>query len=222
MTLKVKFILCADARTGCHMLQTALNKHPQVDCFGEILNPKSRDTFVNRWNSIESINKAFASEKKCSGFIIHRSVKYPWSVLAKLAGDKNIKVIFIHRRDQMLRYASLLNARKSKKWIDTTGTDTRKEKITFNPSDFDKEVTRYNRFIKYYYEHFYGHNAMQVDYEDMTRDFQKEIQKVSAFLGIRYKVLKPSTHRQEKRSIEEIFTNFEIITYDHRKTHILG
>lgn len=205
--MKTKFIILADARTGSHMLQTAINTHPQIDCFGEILNPKSKESMLRDYTHIEAIKKVFSSEKQCSGFIIHRPWKHLFDAWEYLALNKDIKIIIMHRQDMLMRYASLKIAQKTKNWIDFKGDKTSNIKVEFDPLEFETECRRYNNRLKYYSGVFKYHQSMKITYENLVVDFHQYIRFICKFFGIQFIELKPSTFRQETRTPEEIFIN---------------
>lgn len=212
---KIKFILCADARTGCHMLQTAINQHSEIDCFGEILNAKSKDSLLRGSSTLAAVEKAFSSPKRCSGFILHRcrqDIQEVWDYLIK---DRDIRVIMIHRVDQLMRYASLKIAARTKKWIEFAGNKKNKERILYDGVEYmTKSKVYYNLLFKYQ-EQFRFHEGIKIHYESMVADFKNELQRIYALLGVKFEDVRPTTHMQETRSLQEIFLNYKELMQYH-------
>jgi LPS sulfotransferase NodH len=202
------FIILADARTGSHMLQSALEKHPQINCFGEILNPKSNDSKISDRTEIEAIYHAFSYPN--SGFIVHRhrSFTHVWENLSK---RPNLKVINLLRKNHLLRFASLTIAKKTKNWIDLDGSKNSKISVKFNLEAYRKILNQYNINRKKE-EYFLDKQRINVVYENLLSNWDAEIARILCFLNVELKKIQPSTHKQETRDIKEIFSNYEDIS----------
>jgi hypothetical protein len=196
------------------MLQTALDTHPEINCYGEILNPGSNDTLLDRFSSDQAINYVFQENEKGSGFIIHRHRMDLSPIWEALAANKQVKVIFINRTDQLRRYASLKKARLTKKWIDKTGEPAENRKVKFDKQEFYREYTNYMNNLSGFIQRFHEHDFMMIDYNDMVNNWMDTILVIQHFLGVEPQALKPKTFKQGKTALDELFTNPEAITND--------
>ncbi len=211
-----KFILCADARTGSHMLQSALNSHPDINCCGEILNKGSKDSLIGNLNYEEAIDSVFLNTKHSkNGFIIHRHRKDIPFVWEKLECDESILIIFVTRRDQLRRYGSLKKARQTKNWIEYSEKQENELKVEFVEREFIAENLKYQSNFSNAIKMFSNHTALFVDYDDMNICWSDTINTVQRFLDVETKELLPKTYKQGKYFIDNIFSNSNEISHEY-------
>lgn len=211
-----KFILCADARTGSHMLQSALNSHPDINCCGEILNKSSKDSLIGILNYEQAIDSVFENTNfSKNGFIIHRHRKDIPLVWEKLKADESISVIFVTRRDQLRRYGSLKKARQTKHWIEYSEKQDNGLKVEFVEREFIAESLKYQSNFLNAIKLFSNHTTLFVDYDDMVNSWPSTINIIQRFLNVEVKEILPKTFKQGKYFIDNIFSNSKEISHEY-------
>ena len=140
------FIVLGDARTGSNMLVDALNSHPRIVCFREVMNfvqefvdygvagydQQDRADFALRKDDParflrERIFGGHAAETAAAGFKLH--YYHIWGfdpqyeglferVLEPLVGDNELRVVHLQRRNQLRSLVSLRLAQATGVWIE--------------------------------------------------------------------------------------------------------
>lgn len=168
-----------------------------------------------------------------AGFILHRCMSnlipnHPrlhhshfgrglWSVIA---ADKDVKIIFVHRENQLKRRVSELAAEGAGKWqLYKKDSHGRKVNVDMSKGGLMKHIRWYNEFYDAAKKLLSDHDSMEVVYEDMTQDLQDVMTRVQEFLGLTPVMeILPRTFKRESRSLGQIIHNFRQVRAKLRGT----
>ncbi|HVX92577.1 MAG TPA: sulfotransferase [Candidatus Dojkabacteria bacterium] len=224
-----KFLIIGRSRTGSNFLRGLLNNHNQVFVFGEIFRDASlkpeelkkpiyKKPFINyiRNNPVTYIDKWIYKDRdqsiKALGFKIfyyHAHKPDEKDVWDYLKEHKEIKILHMKRLNYLDTYVSRLKAGNTDKWANTTGKKERSNQYTIDYDDCLDEFTWTENYENEYDEFFKDHQKIDVFYENLANNYQKETKKIFKFLNIDYQDTTPSTYKQRKESLRNMITNYD-------------
>jgi len=209
----VKFIILARSRTGSTFLEKLLNDHPNIQCEGELLNNLSGRSPKNIINSFFSNKQTSTLAAGYKIFYYHPNdsdSEEVWNLHLKL---KNLKVIHLKRSNILRTVLSKQIASKTKQWSINNNSEKipieqKQIKLSIDESieEFEKTRNWENDFdLK-----FKNHSLIEITYENLTSNTQKELEKVANFLKVKpFKTFKTSIKRQNTEPLEQIITNYQ-------------
>lgn len=224
-----KFIILGTARTGSNYLRGLLNSHMQIVAFGELFRdydaigwdfahlPRSR---ASQWlfqnDPVQFLEtRVFGNFPKhiaAVGFKLfyyhaHSSTWEP--VWTYLRDHKEIKVIHIKRKNFLKAYLSKKRAMVSKEWVrqQTNGTASH-EPIVLSYEECLDEFTKTQDWERKHDAFFEKHEKLEVFYEDLARDYVREMKGIQEFLGVEYKAVEPRTAKQSSRPLSASIANY--------------
>jgi hypothetical protein len=194
------------------MLRTALEKHSQIHCLGEVFLPVHfEQTYIPQGrlrvgDILESIGHA--SDKNIVGFsILYNELfqsKYTTGLIDELS-QRRFTVVHIVRDNLLRRFLSHKLALSTQMW---TGKTPSPPKVRLSGIELLSDIKRnLNRAEKT--RALLGHLPfLELSYESLTADFTGNFARVCEFLGARYEELQPQTVRQETRPLQEAIVNY--------------
>jgi hypothetical protein len=206
--LKNLFIIVATARSGSHMLASALDNHPEISCHGEILNPlQEKEQWKEPW---EEIQKELLGGG-ITGFILQVGMKEFLSPeIWEWCKQSAIKKIALTRKDTLAAHLSYKCSLATNRWIANTPEEAASE---------EKTELILGEYLKYAQEHHYlleevatFNPALSVTYEDLTGAWEETTKKILRGLETKPRPIKPRTFKQNRLRTEEKVTNPEILT----------
>lgn len=130
-----RFLIVGCARSGTTVLDEAITGHPEVSSVGDEIrveplfskglsaftyNHEPADETERGWrilfDAIAGINRADATRAIGFKIAIHRSQEASWVVQNAKRIDPDLRIIFVHRKDLVAQYGSLLRAAQSGVW----------------------------------------------------------------------------------------------------------
>jgi hypothetical protein len=230
------FIIHAQARSGTHMLSTALNRHPNISTYGEVLNrynvtgrqipEKTPEEATLRWLLSRRrndpyvgvcIHMNYAMPKKYLydyGEFLAKNIDSRKNIWEALANWPNLKVITLYRQDHVAQFVSYVRARRTKQW--SVGPSLRPGEKEVAPHPFAIDVPHLLRYIKYKVQ-LEGialrrfPNAYVVTYEDLCEDFTNQIKRIEQYLGVALKKVNPNTIMVRQMPLWEEVANYNEI-----------
>lgn len=227
-----KFIILGKGRSGSNFLRGLLDDHSQVFTFGELFRDPQRigwgrSDYRKYLHSSKLISltqndpneflenrvfRKFPKNISAVGFKIfyhHAQKDGREAVWTFLKDSKDIKVIHLKRENILKRLLSLRKAFITNSW--KTGTPTFQSpetKILLTYEECLQEFIELKETQAKYDELFKDHPVLELVYEDLASDRNKEMKRVQAFLGIRAEPLQPSTYKQSHKPLSESISNY--------------
>ena len=139
----------------------------------------------------------------------------PWKIVWDYARTRtDLRIIHIKRKNLLRAHLSHKRAQASRSWIDTP-LNTPNEKVASHKSRFHLDHEECLRVFTYTREQeqicdemFAQHKRIEVLYENLSRDWEGEIERVQDFLDVAREPLKPVTRKQASLPLATEITNY--------------
>lgn len=196
-----RFVLLSHGRSGTNFVMNNLRAHPDMRGFMEPFHaePGARAMVDGkRWETGTS-SAAFAREAIWTGekpvegfklFYFHcRQDMVSADIWPALRADRDVKIVFVNRRNLLMKHLSDLRAQASGVWHPTAKNYL--EKQYAEQVELQVDIALMNRVLTDLYcgyhrvaEMFAAHDCLHVMYEDFVADGMAAFQKIQAFLGL--------------------------------------
>lgn len=211
-------ILLASSRKGTHLVLTALAQHPEVYAYRQMLQVDGfypndtgqqlmerfcRDGDPPAWSEHDFASTSVVVIPACWSRAAERHPGW-WQTLHELRAP----VIHLHRRNMLRWYVSWHLAIVSGQWIAGRKPDPTTLKIAIDPLEFSRHVLNDWRNEFQARRFFAGHPVLHLWYEDLTADFDHQMDAVQSFLGIENRTLRPVCYKQQTRPLDEVIANY--------------
>ncbi len=224
-----RFIVLGRSRTGSNFLRGLLNSHPQIVTFGELFrnydtvdwayaNYRQTEAMMAQMQSDpvgfmeQEIFGRFPDEIRAVGFKIfyYHARANGWERLwAQLEATKPLRVIHIKRRNMLKTHVSRKRAAQTDIWTDTTGSARAAQPLILDYAECLADFERTRAWEAEYDARFADHPLLEIIYEDLARDDEREMRRVQDFLNVAYQDLKPDTFRQSGESLQRAIANYD-------------
>lgn len=230
-----KYLIIGPSRSGSTLLSTALDQHPEIVCYGEVLHDKGHnrmdehhskfkdDGFCKDADTVQPymeqrIFQPLEDKSICGCKVTYPHIFTPGSRLTTrvreyITGLRDVKIIHTFRYNLLESYVSNHRANKSNVWWSYKPLDDKNDQLHVSLDDLRKYCTQQFE-CKQQIENVICKNneLIEITYEDLCTDFTGTIKKALNFLGADDKVpLKPQLHKIETRPIWERITNYKEI-----------
>jgi LPS sulfotransferase NodH len=225
-----KFMIYSLARTGSNLLCSLLNDKKSIECHAEVFSP--RRIYSNLQNASKDIilkifrtyspayliklaiwHNEYKKSIKAVGFKVLYNQLKPFLYLDDyLLGNENLKIIFLRRRNYLERIYSLLLAQQNDQWV---LTDELHRKQTILKIPYKKCKSLFEKEEKFYINHLTLFDAkkisyLEVYYEDLDKNPQKEIDRITDFLGVdTIKNFQTHLKKQNVKKPNEVIKNYQ-------------
>lgn len=133
------FAIVTRPRSGSNMLVSILNGHPNVHCYGELFHPKKVQFGLDRTRGEQTDTRpetldsrvrdpldflrrvAAGTSAPMRGF--KHIVEHNRGIVTLLAGDPELKILLLLRRDTLAEYRSRARAEQTNVWFELPGAD---------------------------------------------------------------------------------------------------
>jgi LPS sulfotransferase NodH len=223
-----KFIIMSQGRSGSTMLRGILAQHSQIISFGEIFRDRRISFNIEGYNNESKsllllrnwyptyfldhfIFPAYSENIKAVGFkVFAHHLNHPRfaPVWEWLNCNKDIKVIFLIRKNFLASITSAEKARKTGIWGITDNSSRDKLNVTL---DYENLVMRFKNRHRSNAEalnRLSNHQILQITYEEIIGDYNNKIRNIQNFLGVDFELHKPIGKKQEVRPLSEVITNY--------------
>lgn len=224
----VKFVILGRSRVGSNFLRGLLNSHNQVTVFGELFQNKerigwalpgyhpSRKTlqlfheapveFLER-----KVFRTFPEHIAAVGFKIfyYHAQDEMWKpVWDYLRTVPDLKIIHIKRRNILKTHLSRQRAIKTDRWVNVNGGREPQRSIALDFEACLDDFIRTRAWEEAYDAYFADNDVLEVMYEDLAADYQRETRRVQAFLGVDAEAVQPETYKQARQPLSEAIANY--------------
>lgn len=138
-----------------------------------------------------------------------------------LAGDFDIKVIHMKRRNKLNTFLSAKLAGRSGAWNSHAGSYFH-ESCIVNPGECERFFEEVEKQERWYDELFQAGRMICVFYEDLCGDSTSWSRKIQEFLGVEYRDLSTALRKQNTLSIPERIDNYRELREAFRDTRWEG
>lgn len=207
----VRFIVLARSRTGSNMLLSMLNSHPRVRADGERFQRLNgacpdavlADLFAPHPRRIRAVG--------CKVFYYHPLDGDPEQLMATLQALDRLHVIHLKRRNVLRTMLSRRIAAREDVWqIDRDeerpSIVTRRVRIT--PQEIEKVCALTRQWEAAGDARFQDHPLLEVFYEDLVENVDREFQRIVRFLGLPGGKPIVQTRRQNPEPLSELIVNY--------------
>lgn len=233
-----RFLILCRGRTGSNMLRSGLNEHGAIRAYGElfrrpgligwdlwpypspahrqgqyrhILRRMERDPigFLERYIYGRQPQAIQAVGFKMFYYYAHQPHWEP--VWDHLLADPALRVIHLRRRNRLAVLLSQTHATRDGQWVDRKGVRRKRAPLHLDPQEARRFFEKNERWERKYAERFADHPMLELFYEDLAGDFDAEMRRVQAFLGVPYRPTRPRTYRQSHKPLSEAILNYDAL-----------
>ena len=116
----------------------------------------------------------------------------------------NYKRISTRRKNTVKQFISYQIALEKREWINVKTTET----ICLNVKTLLADLNKMKNEYKKCDELFKNLNTLEIFYEDMSKDYQQQMNRIFSFLNLEQQQVKPTTIKQESRPLKDIIENY--------------
>lgn len=205
-----KVVIVCQARTGSNLLVSLLNSHPNVSISGEIFDFLNGQSTKDIWNNQF---KKYPKKIKVVGFKIFYQHPFDgekdvWGIINK---DPSILIIHLTRKNTLRSYISLKIAEKTNRWHESINSKDfpSEKKIKVDIEEYSKYCIKTDNYIKLTQKHFSkSHDFIELSFEELTKDNQKCINKISASLALETFYVSTKMIRQNPEPLNNLIINY--------------
>ena len=204
------FFVLSLPRCGSNMLATALDTHPELHNFGELLHHRRYRRQIMRYGTREWLIRNDLQENDF--FVAHfTSPDHPkvkvqhvdfWNWMSRTHG----RVILLQRENILRRAVSLAMLHKTGAWQRRDGDPPNSEKVHISTAFLRRvytETTHAYSCIKRLFP-----NGLRVTYEQLCRSQDTTLRRVQEYLGVATMQLSVRTLQQELRPLSDVVSNY--------------
>jgi LPS sulfotransferase NodH len=210
------FVILSEPRSGSTMLHTYLNSHPQIKSYGEVLREhvEANGIATETIPYIESLAfKPHTRALKAIGLKLfyeyYEDPRYSKS-FNYVVNRKDVKILYLIRRDILKVYVSLKIAQKTNVWssVKSAGQEPH-PKITIDRNDYIQFREEHLRHRRLFITLLKDHPLLEVAYEDLVENPQPVLKSIQQFLGVKPKTLFTLLKQQNPGSVASLITNYD-------------
>jgi len=214
-----RFMLISAARSGSTMIRTTLAGHPQVHMHGEVMGRKRVRTVLRAYlpEAIKALSSeeiartmllertrdtrrfiqetifAAGGKKKAVGFklLLDQAFSMDFAdACLWLADQKDLKLIWLERRNHLARYASRLLLKLGKERGEGRSLVWAKDELPaqltteVDPDEFQQDIRNQEAAMTIMRERFEGHPCLEIVYEDLVKDPHAGYKNMFSFLNV--------------------------------------
>ncbi|MDZ7752522.1 MAG: sulfotransferase [Gammaproteobacteria bacterium] len=230
-----RFIILSRSRSGTNFLRGLLNSHPAIRCFSEVFGAPDSvkwgmddlpDHVSHHTRQMKNRPDRFVETKvygpvpsriQAVGFKIfyyHAAEAPTQHIWDWLHHHSEIKVIHMMRRNLLDTAISLRLAQASGSWkvskaSPNTGSDRAGPLVSIDPDWCQEVFEQTTIWQKSAEKWFCDHDILNLYYEDLREDPNREIKRCLDFLHLPQAKLDPNTIRQSKKNRADKVANFQ-------------
>jgi LPS sulfotransferase NodH len=223
-----RFVILGRSRVGSNLLRGLLNSHSGIWAYGELFRDyqfigwgfpdypqlKSTLALIQKDPVAFLENKVFRKYPKYVSavgfklFYYHAQEDGRERVWEYLRNDKDIRIIHIKRRNILKTHLSRQRALISGKWANVTGVTKENAPISLSYEDCIADFVRTREWEAQYDRLFESHPKMDINYEDLAKDYVGEMKHIQKFLSVEFEELQPSTYKQSGQPLSDAISNY--------------
>lgn len=227
-----RFIVVGRSRTGSNLLRSLLNAHSQVEAYGEVFRSPAREamdwdhsdvlrqsdrmhrlllddpvTFIEK-----RIYRRYPAEIAAVGFKIfyYHAQEGAWqAVWPHLQQQTAIRVIHMKRRNMLSTHLSRKRAELTDVWVNTSGQREQPVAVTLDYEQCLGDFQRTRAWEEACDAQFASHAKIELFYEDLAQDNDREMRRVQTFLGVDYQPVAPTIYKQSQQTLAQAIANYD-------------
>ena len=129
-------------------------------------------------------------------------------VLRRVIADRGVKVIHLKRHNKLAQYLSLVRALRSGVWSSNDGKSDDQSALRLDPRDCRSAFEGMEADERFFDDLIREREALTLVYEDLTQDWQAEVERVQAYAGLPIEPIQPRLSRQRLLTLPEAITNY--------------
>jgi hypothetical protein len=227
----VRAIILTTQRTGSTFLVGCLRSHPDINCITEllvgahldppamfrtsrVLTKASRFVMGGGWWPTRAIRRFYASsDKPASVFKIMYNQASNRPTLNCLAGDRDVRVLHLRRRNLLKMHVSqlLMPRRRNLIWEPHTTVPLPPVTTRVDPALAIEQMRKAQARYRHFEEVFAGHPRLPLVYEELIEDQRlrpSEGRRICDFLGVEDRPMGSSFIKLNPESLEAMVTNY--------------
>ena len=222
-----RFIVLTKPRTGSNLLVNSLQSHPDMKVFGELFRGGVDDAVkADILNSVEDyfqsrIFKQYGRGIKAVGFKIfyhHPVYDHTGKVWQYLLGMDDLKVIHLRRENILKALVSMKIATNTDVWKESNESkDMVYKRVALTVDECRNYFDQTRKWEEEASEKFANNPLLELTYEELTSDYQMQMQSIQEFLDVEPIELQPKTAKQNPEALSEL-----ILNYEELKMHFSG
>lgn len=140
-------------------------------------------------------------------------------VLDFLRTNKAMKIIHLKRRNRFRTLVSIKKALKTRQYLlHDDKQRPKKIQIELSPDECKEEFERIGSWERKYDTIFQSHDMLEVFYEDLVSNTDRECYRILTFLGVGQQLLRARTLRQNLQGISHIVSNYKELKSHFKST----
>jgi hypothetical protein len=136
-----------------------------------------------------------------------------WNAESDLWGhlyeNEEVKVVHLTRRNYLERVLSVVRAKETGKWEAKKGSEADGHSVYVDPKFCEKEFRMYDKKTKMERKKISKKRRMEIEYENLKTEKEKEVMKIQNFLNVCNKKLTESTEKQIKKDASRVILNYD-------------
>ena len=205
------------------MLHTCLQRHTRILSHSEVFNIElfesdSERIEIIRKDPVEYLHKYvfvdYAPITRAVGFkMLYSQCPAPnCPNFLKWLFDSGTRIIHLKRHDTLAMYISGLVAREERRWHVLEGEDPghiKPQSIFVSPDEYIEFLTGLNAEIQIYDRLLQNVSHLEICYEELIGNMDRELQRAAEFLGVRFETgMRPMTKKRITQPLSEIVANY--------------
>jgi hypothetical protein len=122
--------------------------------------------------------------------------------------ERRVPAVHLHRRNLLRSYVSIQLAWSSGQWITTEESKT-DHTVTIDPPSCRSFVETELRSEQRLAEFFAGQPQFDLYYEDLIRDYDRQLERLQVFLGLVPQRIRPTCHKQARKPLSKLIRNYD-------------
>ena len=227
-----RFIVLGRSRTGSNLLRSLLNAHSKVEAYGEIFRNPSRGAMD--WDHIGNIQQSdqmhrllindpvkfidtrvfrrYPMEIQAVGFKIfyYHAHEGNWQAIwPYLQQQTSTRVIHMKRQNLLNTHVSRKRAEITDIWVNTTGRAEQSVSVMLDYDECLADFQRTRAWEEEYDARLAGHPKIELLYEELAQNTDREMVRVQKFLGLDYQPVAPTIFKQSQHRLSRVIANYD-------------
>lgn len=141
----------------------------------------------------------------CLSKILFNQAPKEWGVWDRIIEDSDL-IIYLKRKNQLNIVISLQQALETSRWI---GEHKEFKKFIVNPKLIEEALIIIDQNIAYFNNRLKNTNTLEIYYEDLDTDWNKEVQKIQQKLSVPICLVNQSTKKQITIPHSDLVENYD-------------
>ena len=205
-----KFVIVTRSRTGSNLLVSMLNNHCDIEAYGEVFARLNNKSPKEVWDATFGMKPEHIKHVGFKIFYYHPLDSRSQDMWTYLVSDKSIKVIHLQRENLLRVYVSRLIAGKTDIWKNESGgKEITSKKVKVDTDEMLVDFKKTQSMIKKANGLFASHSTINISYESLASDKEREMAKVFNFLNVPNQNVASSLKQQNPEKLKDLIINYD-------------